>query len=90
MSEISKDARAIMLDNQLRDLNTQRAKIRPALYILMALVGILLAIISLPNAVGFIAGIIGLASAMTAITSFSKIQRLNDQIMLVKAQIKNL
>jgi hypothetical protein len=87
---VSTDVQYLNLQNQLRDLQAQRAKIRPALYILLALVCLGLGIFIFGGLLGIVFIFIGVASVLAAITAFIKGTNLSQQINKVNDQLKTI
>jgi hypothetical protein len=85
---VSTDVKYLDLQNQLRDLQQQRAKVKPATYFLLALVGIGCGVIFFPGILGWIGGFIGLASLLAAFSALAKGSKLSRQISDIQAQIQ--
>jgi hypothetical protein len=87
---VSTDVQYLNLQNQLRDLQAQKAKQRPALYILIALACFGLWIFVFSGLLGLLFAVIGAASVLAGITAAVKGSSLSNQINATQEQLTQL
>ena len=88
--QIGLDTKYLDLQNQLRDLQQQRAKARPAVPFLIGILCLLLGLAFLSSILGIFLVLIGIAGLLAGITAVAKGSTLNGKIADVQAQLKAL
>lgn len=86
----STDAQYISLNNQLVNLQQQRAKTRPAAPFLIGILSLILGLLFFPSIFGVLIGIIGIAGLLAGITALAKVSSLNNKINDITVQIQQL
>ena len=89
-AEGSPDNEALMLDNQLRDLRTQRSRVRPWLAFLVGLLFLILGVLMLPGMFGILMAVLGVACLLTGVIALAKRSALDHAIAELQKQIEAL
>ena len=71
-AEVSTDNEALMLDNQLRDLRTQRSRVRPWLAFLVGMLFLILGVLMLHGMFGILMAVLGVAGLLAGATALAK------------------
>ena len=71
-TEISQDAKAIMLDNYLRDLRAQRSRVRPWLAFLVGILFLILGVLMLPSKFGILMAVLGVTGLLAGVVALAK------------------
>lgn len=86
----STDIQYLNLQNQLRDLQAQKAKQRVALYFLFGIVTGLAGVLFLPSIYGILAIGLGIASLLAGATAVSKSSKITSEINAINAQLQQI
>jgi hypothetical protein len=89
-TEISQDAQAILLDNLLRDLRTQRSRVRPSLAFIVGIVFLILGVLFVHGMFGILLAVLGVAGLLGGVTALAKRSALDRQIAETQQQIEAL
>jgi hypothetical protein len=89
-TEISQDARATLLANQLRDLQTERSRVRPWLAFLVGILFLLLGVLFVHGMFGILLVVLGVAGLLGGVTALAKRSALDHQIAETEQQIAAL
>jgi hypothetical protein len=89
-TEISQDARVALLDNQLRDLQTQRSRVRPWLAFLVGILFLILGVLFVHGMFGILLAVLGVAGLLAGGTALAKRSMLDRQIAETQKQIAAL
>jgi uncharacterized membrane protein HdeD (DUF308 family) len=87
-TEISDDGKALMLDDQLRDLRTQRSRVRPWLAFLVGILFVILGVLMLPGMFGILMAVLGVACLLTGVIALAKRSALDREIAELQKQIE--
>jgi hypothetical protein len=85
---VSADAQYLNLQNQLRDLQAQKEKVRPLFYLLLALLCFGLAIFVFGGLLALLLGVFGVASILAGGMAVIKRSSLSGQIKTTQAKIQ--
>ena len=86
--EISQDDKTIMLDKQLRDLRTQRSRVRPPLAFLVGLLFLILGVLMLPGMFGILLTVLGVTGLLAGVMALAKRSALDREIAELQKQIE--
>jgi hypothetical protein len=89
-TEISNDTQASMFNNQLRDLRTQRSRVRPWLAFLAGILFLILGALMLPGMFGILLAVLGVAGLLAGVTALAKRSGLDREIAELQKQIEAL
>jgi hypothetical protein len=89
-TEISKDAQASLLDNQLRDLRIQRANVKPWLAFLVGIAFLILGAVFVHGMFGIFLAVLGVAGLLGGVEALAKRSGLDRQIAETQQQIEAL
>jgi hypothetical protein len=89
-TEISQDAQAALLDNQLRDLQIQRSRVRPWLAFLVGILFLILGVLFVHGMFGILLAVLGVAGLLAGGTALAKRSALDHQIAETQKQIAAL
>jgi hypothetical protein len=87
-TEISHDSKTPLLDDQLRDLRTQRSRVRPWLAFLVGILFVILGILMLPGMFGILLAVLGVAGLLAGVMAVAKRSALDREIAELQKQIE--
>ncbi len=87
---MSQDTKAVMLDNQLRDLRLQRSRVRPLVAFLAGVLFIILGVLMLPGMFGILLVVLGVAGLLAGVMALIKRSALDHEIAELQKQIEAL
>ena len=87
-TEISQDAKASMLDNQLRDLRAQRSRVRPSLAFLAGILSLILGVLMSSGMFGTLLVVLGVAGLLAGVMALAKRSALDREIAELQKQIE--
>ena len=87
-TEINQDTKAVILDNQLRDLRTQRSRVRPWLAFLVGILFLILGVLMLPGMFGILLAVLGVAGLLAGVLALAKRSALDRQITELQQQVE--
>ena len=86
-TEISPDTQTSLLDNQLRDLRTQRSRVRPFLAFLVGILFLILGALMLPGMFGMLLAVLGVTGLLVGVLALIKRSALDREIAELQKQI---
>ncbi len=87
-TEISPDTQTSLLDNQLRDLRTQRSRVRPSLAFLAGILFLILGALMLPGMFGMLLVVLGVVGLLVGVLALVKRSALDHEIAELQKQIE--
>ena len=89
-TEISKDAQATLLDDQLRGLRIQQANVRPSLAFLVGILFLILGAFIVHGMFGLFLAVLGVVGLLAGVVALAKRSSLDRQIAETQKQIEAL
>ena len=89
-TEISQDATASMLDNQLRDLRAQRSRVRPWLAFIVGFLFLVVGALMLHGMFGILLAVLGVAGLLAGVMALAKRSALDREIAELQKQYASI